>query len=155
MSLLRLTLVAVLSLAAIALPLIGLFKAPWYILLLVLAAGYAITQFAIAPPETVIQSGPTGTSTARSTAPSIESLPDRPQSPSDQASQLTYRGANYQAVALASETEESGSETLSGKYRGCEWNHPIASSNEPMTEAIPDDRSVPVRMYRGVKISQG
>lgn len=153
MSFIRLTLVAILSLAAIMLPLIGLFKAPWYILLLVLAVGFTITHFAIASPETAKPASPLSVIQSElSTFASTSDLASA-QSPLDQASRLTYRGANYTPVSLPTEPEEPGNENLSGKYRGCEWNHPISSSNEPGSEASAPEPSAAVRMYRGVKIS--
>lgn len=155
MSLLRLTLVAVLSLAVIALPLIGLFKAPWYILLLVLAVGYAVTQFAMAPSETVMSSSSTGAIEPELASTGSEPWRDQSQSLTDQSSLLTYRGANYNPISppTETETEEIGSETFSGKYRGCEWSHQSASQDGQVTEPSTTDRPTPVRMYRGVKIS--
>ncbi|MGI0489116.1 DUF4278 domain-containing protein [Pantanalinema rosaneae CENA516] len=153
MSLLRLTLVAVLSLAAIALPLIGLFKAPWYILLLVLTAGFAVTQLAIVPPTPIAQSSSGGTVEPEPPSTHSELPPDRLLSPTEPTTQLTYRGANYQPISPLTEAEEPTSETLSGKYRGCDWNHP-ANSNHQMVELSVSDRPTVVRKYRGVKISQ-
>lgn len=155
MSLLRLTLVAVLSLAAIALPLIGLFKAPWYILLLVLALGFAVTQFAITSSETVGQPAPAVTIQPEFTPSPSGSAPTSVQADAEQLSRLTYRGANYKPVSSAPDLEEPGNETLSGKYRGCQWHHPIAATDGQATEAPTAEGQAPVRMYRGVKISQG
>jgi len=171
LTLLLILAIALITFMAAVLVLVGLFEAPWPILLGILVVGLVFIQQASLkstaedPPEALdaAKSATRKKSTRAGAAggqakdkPSVASIAD-----SEPDSDWVYRGVHYQhleagPVAATGGDRPSGlpshpkvdasdGENVSGTYRGRRWQHPVS----PPSESPPPPASL---TYRGIKL---
>ncbi|MBE9136575.1 DUF4278 domain-containing protein [Nodosilinea sp. LEGE 07088] len=129
--------IAVGSLAAVGLVVVGLVEAPWQLLLLgLLAALYGLQrQVGATEVEDLSNPSPESALTNRADAPESSTLPsgslnsdplvatfaDENASRPQDGDELTYRGIRYSRPKLASDLPPGESEKVEGTYRGQHW----------------------------------